>query len=715
MYHTSDTGPLSITEGSDAYCKRSSYFLEGRFHQVNEHGDYAGTDHELMALTGGLHFAMQFNGKIEDWEPKAVLWGTTDKRPDYKRLKLPNKTYGDIRAKYTSSLAHCRNKCGAMCEAFAATNWSATIGDLKWIADWQMVQGINRFVPHAFFFSLEGTRKHFAPPDHFHSHLWHDYKTFTTYIGRVCGILSMGNHVADIAVLDSAAGLWRELTYKAETIFNLFDILNHSCFDYDVISEEDIIGVAVIQQTLKIGNEAYKVLIVPPLTKFSHEMTEKLQEFIGSGGHVVCFDILPSLSNATQIEIIAYDHEQIFTDHDLVKALEEIMVPDVCFYDGDSKERIGYVHFLHRRTDNSDIYFVVNLEGDGKSSVFSMSMPRTNSPVMIWDPTTGDRCTQISRSCGERTEIDISLPFRSSKLIIIDHALSNPSLFSQCPHSTTTVKILSGWKIEALDSNMLPLTIWNNDKLEKNAVPNHLVQENDALSFHFELLSECKDISILIPDFISLNSIQINGKSFKKVLPIKHKTLFDAHYFVLDIAPFAKIGQNKIELLMGHFDQERFEYTPLYLSGNFSVEVGKCTGRKLPHRNWYHFTSERSENVEIKLDKTGDFVVGDWCKQGFPFYSGTVRYTAEFLAHDLVRTKNVFLQLELMNCTAKVKMNGLLCGTVCWSPYCIELIGIQNDKNIIEIDVQNTWANILEEYPLESGLSDARLLIGNNP
>jgi hypothetical protein len=61
-------------------------------------------------------------------------------------------------------------------------------------------------------------RKHFAPPDHFHSHLWDDYEIFSAYIGRLCGILSMGTHIADIAVLDPAASLWFDPAYTNQYI-----------------------------------------------------------------------------------------------------------------------------------------------------------------------------------------------------------------------------------------------------------------------------------------------------------------------------------------------------------------------------------------------------------------------------------------------------------------------------------------------------------------
>lgn len=715
MYHTSDTGPFSITESSAAYCRRSSYFVEGKFHQVNAYADYIGTDHELLALNGGLHFDPKFNGTHEDWEPQQILCGGTRDRLDFKRSTLPNKTYGDLRAKYASSLAHCRGKRGAMCEAFAATNWSAAIEDLKWIADWQIVQGINRFVPHALFFSIEGKRKHFAPPDHFHSPLWENYHIFSAYVGRLCGLLSMGTHVADIAVLDVAASLWSSPGYDPLPFFNLTDILNHSCFDYDIISEEDIINAMVTPQGLKIANETYKAVILPAPTKLNTNLTQKLNDFSCSNGQIVSFYAMPNLNKVTQIDLENFDNNSIATEHSVLKVLENMLIPDACFFDSVNRKKAGYVHFLHRKTDQQDIYFITNLEGHDKSEhLLTMSIPATNSPIMLWDPTTEKKCSLISNPNNRRTEINLSLPYRSSQLVVIDHAASN-SLIPYHPLLNATAKELREWTIKPLDMNILPMTIWSSEKLGQTTTLGQPLPENDSLSFRFELLSSVKDLVMLIPEFIDLSKIEINEKRLANYNNKANRLVFDANYHTINIASFVSPGPNTIKLCINNSENQKLEYTAFYLEGSFSVNVANCGTKTFPYKSWYHFKNERFENAIIKLDKPSNVSIGDWCEQGLPFYSGSMRYSTQFEINEQNMEKAIYLNINLMNCTAQIRCNGQFCDTICWQPYNIKLNGkIQLGNNTLQIDVRNTWANIMEEYPLKSGLSHATLLECNS-
>lgn len=52
----------------------------------------------------------------------------------------------------------------ALCELFAVSNYDLNLQGMKRIADWLAAFGINFFVPHSFFLSLNGYRKFDAPP-----------------------------------------------------------------------------------------------------------------------------------------------------------------------------------------------------------------------------------------------------------------------------------------------------------------------------------------------------------------------------------------------------------------------------------------------------------------------------------------------------------------------------------------------------------------------
>ena len=92
-----------------------------------------------------------------------------------------------------------------------------------------------------------------------------------------------------------------------------------------------------------------------------------------------------------------------------------------------------------------------------------------------------------------------------------------------------------------------------------------------------------------------------------------------------------------------------------------------------------------------------------------------MRYTTQFEINEQDIKKAIFLDMDIMSCTAQIRCNGQFCDTICWPPYNINLNGkIQLGYNMLQIEVRNTWANIMEEYPLKSGVSRAVLLECNS-
>lgn len=266
-FHTSDTGPFSFAE-----CKRSSIFTEGSFHHLAQFTDCPGTDHELLALNGGKHF----NG--EYFIPKAT-WGGDDK---YIADEAFYDTNRDVRAKYASSAAFLHGKKQVLCEAFAATNWGVDLRELRKIASWQIMQGVNFFVPHAYHHRLHGETKFFAPPDFSEYGSLHcGIKEFNDWLAETCMYASMGKLVAPIALLDPTRQMWSGKC-SSKAFFDICDELNHLPYGYVIVDEERFIRKMI----------EFQVLVNPGL-----ELDKKLSEpFLESGGKIINKNELSKLS-----------------------------------------------------------------------------------------------------------------------------------------------------------------------------------------------------------------------------------------------------------------------------------------------------------------------------------------------------------------------------------------------------------------------------------
>lgn len=108
-------------------------------------------------------------------------------------------------------------------ECFGACNrngnpWHFTGEDMKWYIDWLAVRGVNLFIPHAFYYSLEGQRSQERPPDVGPGSIWWPhYKRWADYMARMSCLMTDTDLHADIAVL------CRNRDMKPEAVKPLFE------------------------------------------------------------------------------------------------------------------------------------------------------------------------------------------------------------------------------------------------------------------------------------------------------------------------------------------------------------------------------------------------------------------------------------------------------------------------------------------------------------
>lgn len=93
------------------------------------------------------------------------------------------------------------NECFGVCSRDNIP-WYFTGGDMKWYIDWLGVRGVNLFVPHAFYYSVEGKRSGERPPDVGQNNIWwKHYNYFSDYIKRISFLMTDSANCARIAVL----------------------------------------------------------------------------------------------------------------------------------------------------------------------------------------------------------------------------------------------------------------------------------------------------------------------------------------------------------------------------------------------------------------------------------------------------------------------------------------------------------------------------------
>ena len=82
-----------------------------------------------------------------------------------------------------------------------------TFAEIQWLANWCLIRGVNLLIPHAFYYSVRGPRRHERPPQIGpHTPQWDmpAFKAWADHCRRVCWLNTDSTPVVDIAVLTHA-------------------------------------------------------------------------------------------------------------------------------------------------------------------------------------------------------------------------------------------------------------------------------------------------------------------------------------------------------------------------------------------------------------------------------------------------------------------------------------------------------------------------------
>jgi len=163
-------------------------------------------------------------------------------------------------------------------EVYGAYGWDLTMEEMKWLADWLMVRGVNLLYPHAFYYSIRDFRVHERPPDlGMHNAWWPHYRLFADYTSRLCGLLTDSRQVCDVAVLS----LYNRLPWRAAKW-----LFQHQV-DFNYLEGWRMLEQARIEDgEILIGDMRYSTLIIDQNDPLGESLAERIQAFEEAGGTV---------------------------------------------------------------------------------------------------------------------------------------------------------------------------------------------------------------------------------------------------------------------------------------------------------------------------------------------------------------------------------------------------------------------------------------------
>ena len=712
----------------------------------------------------------------------------------YPKIGTESEPDQHVALKLASSAAHYYGSTRLLCESMGGTYWDCSLERMKWIANWEYVLGVTIFNNHGYHYSIEGERKRDWPPSQFYHHTWWKYyDKFTTYMSRLGHILSGGKHVAKVLMLYPINSIWTNYVPQArndignviEFDFNyITDVLLRLHFDFDY-TDEDILSEATVNKgKIKIGDEEFELLILPPLTHIKASAFDKIKEFVDSGGKVIADTLIPTAfleydkddAHLKLVDLFGKDPQQMlhnFSNGASFNINHKSSTGDVYVIEGKGlnterrKDKLNDlilkcikpditisnedIFYLHRQKDNYDIYFITNVLQENKGDV-EITFEKVGIPE-IWNPNSGQiEPLNVYQLKDGRLSIKLNFPPSESHIIIIK---------DQQPHNFITdsnivIESYDGKTVEAYgtpDGNEIRLNTCNNNKIEKinidakKSLPSiklgkkfsfdaeddnvlcisnwkmivvensdnqniyaevnyndqdwlnvtlgawemQLPQERDEEIYpvtlwyrtSFTVESLVKNMRLLIDGFSgSEYKLFINGK---KVNDKGRRSKLDAEIKEVDIDEFLTIGNNQVAVRLVVNRRTDGMLDLLKIVGDFSVS--------------------ENDSKHIISKKPSEIVIGDWTKQGYPFYSGTVVYETQFNLSDEYLDGKLFINLNCGEDVAEVVVNDSEPIILPWNPYKADITDlVKSGKNKIKIKVTNTLINILEAVQKESGL-----------
>lgn len=581
-----------------------------------------------------------------------------------------------------------------LCEAYGAGGWDSTFEDYKRIGDWLYVHGINFLNPHLTYSTIVGARKRDHPQSFdWRQPWWEEFGTLNDYFARLSVALSSGKTYNRILVLNptTSSYLYTPESYTqgdsaalADDTRELAQRLADSGWDYDWGDEYILARHGKADgSSLQVAARRYDLVIIPPaMVNMKRETTVLLQQLLQNGGTaIVCGDIAQRVDGAAWPEqeraalLQQCRHAADFPS--LATLLAELLPLRTRWKSGvQERNRIGQL--IRDHEDGSMTIFLANSTGEPLEDYLAV----TGAYAEYWDPFSGGNAAADTASANAgQLEIPVSLPGSGSLLLRIyplaPETETTVAAAAHVAHVAQVARIVQPAETKAYfeQENSLPLFYcdlylgqtkhtqiysahacqivyeyygfagnpWDNAVqfrsrlLDQEAALNQ--QQGPIIEYCFTVLEdEVPNTISLAIERPELYDVTVNGVP---VAMAAGSSKLDHHIGTASISHAVQAGNNRVRLASKGFSIF-MEIEAIYIQGDFRV---------VEHQGQW------------AIARPAPLQEGSWRTQGYPFYSGSARYSQE--ADIPSAATNVNIQLpSWAGVVARVEVNGEWAGII---------------------------------------------------
>lgn len=669
------------------------------------------------------------------------MTGTSGSMPFYPFFHMPGidslrRMIHDPRMpKQVSSVAEQLGKKRVLSESFALSGWDLNFEEMRWILNWQFVNGVNIICQHLQAYSLKGFRKRDYPPSLFTQQSWWDeYHHFNDYMARLSSLLIEGKKIVEVLLLHPMHTGWITYDGTNNPTIQQYDAafseatktLSGLHIDYHLGDETILKEYANVENhALQVGLYSYQTVVLPSLLSIDEHTADLLVSFAEAGGRLYSMGEGPTLIGGRKNQTVVDELEQIITrlpdDQAILDEIKTRLTHPVKLQ-VDDKEEKRLSCCMHDQGECVSLYIVNNSKTERvEGATIDFGRPYQ---VSLLDLETNTQ-TKVADSV---QHLLTSFEAMEGRVYLLEPPVLSRTMASNGDADVVFITPNPMWEIQHMDENVLTLDTcryridkgeWQQKKAVIRIMKELLTLKRSCsieLEFSFTIQDRDSipaDLYLVMEESKHFN-ITVNGTRLSQPTGWYKDRAFEK----LLITDAVVEGENTISI-EGTFFQSQHVYDTLFGKNMYETELNKLT-YDMELESMYilgnfgvYSKSPFTKGEREALETDGPFVITtrpsklthqSFTEQGLLCFAGKLTISQTML---IKKREDQPVMLSLGNPRlqmAKLWINGILVKTFLWAPWEVDITPyVHEGENTITMTLYASNRNMLGPHHHISG------------
>ena len=606
-----------------------------------------------------------------------------------------------LTAKQTQSAVHQYSKEGMMSEECGATGWDFDFRGHKFHADWQAALGVTLRVLHLSWVSMKGSAKRDYPASISYQSPWYtEFSYIEDHIARLNTVLTRGKPIVNIGVIHPIESMWtmigheddshRKIEYAEQNINSVINGLLFNHLDFDFINE----GLLPEQyensndRKLHVGDMAYSVIIVPPLTTMRRTTLDILEQYSKNGGTIIFLGVYPHYIDGEQCDDARTLYEKSINvscvSDSLYEQLNDVRTVEILNDNATVADNLIYCE----RQDGSDRYvFIANIKFDETPDIVKpqnilIRIKGEQTPILLNTLTGEEEELEYTYDNGW-TLINRTIYYTDSLLLKLSNEERKPFAVSAEKVSVETVDFRGKVNYSRDEDNVFVLDMaqWSTDG-------------GNTFEKTEELLRIDKKIRSIYPAAYTNGAQPWSVKDREIVVSPVLKFTFESEIetdarLAFEEAEEISLNGEKAEIKINGYFTDRSIHTidlPKIKKGTNVLLVKVPVSKVLGIENMFilgDFDVKVCGTEKTICSPTREIGFGSIIYQGMPFYGGNITYSTEFETEESGDVQVTISRYR--GALLEVSIDGGEYQKLAFSPYKLNLGCLEKGKHTISV------------------------------